>query len=274
MSNDPTTNERADHDSLIADREPSREPARQGVGNESAGDRTRPPEFDTDDPIEATVDADEGAIVLDGVTKRYGKTVALADVTLSTAPGIHGLIGPNGSGKTTLFRLIAGLSNPTAGRIDRPGAVGYSFQEPRFYPELTVRENLAVFRSLDDDPEPEAWVETLCDALRLEPAIHRRAGDLSGGFRKKLDLALALLSRPTVLLLDEPLADVDEFSRRKILDFFADYADDDRTIVVSSHNADAFEGLYDRVTILLDGELRADGDPDDPRVAKYRRYYG
>ncbi|WP_247731063.1 ATP-binding cassette domain-containing protein [Halovivax limisalsi] len=273
MSNDSTADGPADPDPPIDDRDSARESDRRIGDRERAG--PKPPGFEADDPIEATADAADGdAIVLEGVTKRYGTTVALADVTLSTEPGIHGLIGPNGSGKTTLFRLIAGLSNPTSGRIDRPAAVGYSFQEPRFYPELTVRENLAVFRSLDDDPEPRSWVETLCAELRLEPAVHRRAGDVSGGFRKKLDLALALLSRPSVLLLDEPLADVDEFSRRKILDFFADYADDDRTIVVSSHNAAAFEGLYDRVTILLDGELRADGAPDDPRVGKYRRYYG
>ncbi len=220
-------------------------------------------------------DSDGEAIVIENLTKRYGETVALDGVSLRTRPGVHGLIGPNGSGKTTLFRVIAGLSNPTAGRIERPASsVGYSFQKPRFYPELTVRENLAVFRSLDDDPEPDAWIETLLSELRLEPAAARRAGALSGGFRKKLDLALALLTRPQFLLLDEPLADVDEYSRRKILSFFERYSDADRTIMVSSHNAAAFETLYDRVTILFDGEVRADGAPDDHGVAKYRRYYG
>ena len=218
----------------------------------------------------------EGAIVLDGLTKRYGPTVALSDVSVETRPGtVHGLIGPNGSGKTTLFRLIAGLSNPTSGRIERPpGGVGYSFQEPRFFPELTVRENLAVFRSFEADPPPESWTQRLLDELRLEPAVDRRACELSGGFRKKLDLALALLPRPRYLLLDEPLADVDEYSRRTILSFFESYADADRTILVSSHNAAAFEGIYDRVTILVDGEVRADGEPDDERVARYRRHYG
>ena len=216
------------------------------------------------------------AIVLDGVTKRYGATTALEAVDLSIRPGtFHGLIGPNGSGKTTLFFLIAGLSNPTAGHVERPpGGVGYSFQEPRFFPELTVRENLSVFRSLDDDPEPADWTETLLTELRLEPAAHRRANELSGGFRKKLDLALALLSRPQFLLLDEPLADVDEYSRRRIVSFFDEYCTDDRAILVSSHNADAFEGRYDRITILVDGEVRADGPPDDPAVTPFRDRYG
>ncbi|WP_254861861.1 ABC transporter ATP-binding protein [Halovivax gelatinilyticus] len=233
-------------------------------------------DLEADSAVEATVeDPTDESIVIEELTKRYGETVALDGITLTVTPGVHGLIGPNGSGKTTLFHVIAGLSNPTAGRIERPpDAVGYSFQEPRFYPELTVRENLSVFRSLDDDPAPVDWIETLLSELRLEPAVDRRAGDLSGGFRKKLDLALAFLSRPTVLLLDEPLADVDEYSRRKILAFFEDYSDDDRTIVVSSHNAAAFEGLYDRITILFDGEIRADGPPDDPDVARYRRFFG
>ena len=243
-------------------------------------DSTGQPDDSTDRAENPTGRPDESApdsaIVLEGVTKRYGETTALQAVDLAIHPGtFHGLIGPNGSGKTTLFALIAGLSNPTAGRVERPsGGVGYSFQEPRFFPELTVRENLRVFRSLDDDPEPDEWTETLLTELRLEPAAHRRAGELSGGFKKKLDLALSLLSRPQFLLLDEPLADVDEYSRRRIVDFFDRYCTDDRAILVSSHNAAAFEGRYDRITILVDGEVRADGDPDDPSVTPYRDRYG
>ena len=213
------------------------------------------------------------AISLESVTKRYGTTTALEGVSLEIHPGtFHGLVGPNGSGKTTLFALVAGLARPSSGRVDRGTAtVGYSFQEPRFYPDLTVRENLEVFRGFVSDPPPASWTETVLEELRLEPAGHRRAGELSGGFRKKLDLGLALIKRPQYLLLDEPLADVDEYSRRRIGAFLESYqATEGRTVVVSTHNVDAFADRLDRLTVLVDGEIRFDGDPGDDVVGQYR----
>ncbi|MDJ1432477.1 ABC transporter ATP-binding protein [Halostagnicola sp. A-GB9-2] len=228
---------------------------------------------------------------LTDVTKRYGETTALdlEGATLAFRPGeFHGLVGPNGSGKTTLFRLLTGLSRPTSGTLERGEAtVGYSFQEPRFYPSLTARENLEVFRGFVGDPPPDSWIETLLEELRLEPAAHRRADELSGGFRKKLDLSLALVKRPQFLLLDEPLADVDDHSRRRIRAFLESYQSGtieggrgdesalepnsgDRTVVISTHNVDAFESALDRVTVLVDGTLRADGEPEADVVEQYR----
>ncbi len=224
---------------------------------------------------------------LTDVTKRYGETTALdlEGATLVFHPGeFHGLVGPNGSGKTTLFRLLTGLARPTSGNIHQGDAtVGYSFQEPRFYPSLTARENLEIFRGFVDDPPPDSWIETLLEELRLAPAAHRRADELSGGFRKKLDLSLALVKRPQFLLLDEPLADVDDYSRRRIRAFLESYqsgsegnedggdeASCERTIVISTHNIDAFESALDRVTVLVDGTLRADGEPEADIVEQYR----
>jgi ABC-2 type transport system ATP-binding protein len=198
--------------------------------------------------------------------------VALDGVSLAIEHGeFRGLLGPNGSGKTTLFRLIAGLERPTSGTVSRPDAsVGYSFQRPCFFEDLTVRENLRVFHRLLDDPPDWSWTEELIGGLRLDPADHRVAGDLSAGFATKLDLALALLGRPSVLLLDEPFADVDDYSRRRIRSFLADYRTDDRTIVVSTHNVEAFAPVLDRVTILLDGTLRYDGEPAADALGQYR----
>ncbi len=204
-------------------------------------------------------------ITLRGVTKHYGTVAALDDVSMTIDPDeFRGVIGPNGSGKTTLFRLIADLTRPTTGTIERPAAgIGYSFQEPRFFPDLTVRENLSVFRSLADDPPPTSWLDTLIDELRLDPAVHRRAGDVSGGFRKKLDLALAFVKRPQFLLLDEPLADVDKPSQRGILAFLQEYQAAGRTVVVSTHEVDTFEDLLGHVTILVDGAIQEDGPAAD-----------
>lgn len=236
------------------------------------------------------------AVTVDAVTKRYGtpsrfaragaagrrpgvddgQVVALDDVSLTVERGeFHGLLGPNGSGKSTLFRLIAGLERPTAGTIVRPDStIGYSFQRPCFFEDLTVRENLRVFRSLQDDPPSREWVESLIEGLRLAPADHRIAGDLSGGFSTKLDLALALLSRPTVLLLDEPFTDVDDYSRRKIRSFLEDYRGEDRTVLVSTHNVEDFAPLLDRVTVVLDGTVRYDGEPAEDALGQYREILG
>lgn len=213
------------------------------------------------------------AITIENVTKRYGEVTALDDVSLEMRPGeFHGFVGPNGSGKTTMYRMIAGLTAPTEGTIDRGDAtVGFSFQEPRFFPELTVRQNIEVFRSFDDDPEPDEYMESLIDDLRLRPAVHRRASDVSGGFRKKLDLVLALIKKPEIVLLDEPLADVDDYSRRRILSFLEKYQKEGRTVVVSTHNVESFTDLFTRFSIIVDGELLSDGDPESDVIGQYRR---
>jgi len=218
-------------------------------------------------------DAAEPGFVVDDVTKRYGDVTALSAVSLAVEAGrFHGLVGPNGSGKTTLFHLLSGLTRPTAGTVERPddGAVGVGFQQPRFYPDLTVRENISVFRSFAADPPPESWTETLLEELRLAPAAHRPGGDLSGGFRTKLDLALAMLRRPKYLLLDEPLADVDDHSRRRIVDFLGEYVADGHGIVVSSHNVEDFDAVLDRVTVLADGTVEYDGPAEADALQRYR----
>lgn len=210
--------------------------------------------------------------VLEAVTKRYDEVTALSEVSVTVEPGsFHGLVGPNGSGKTTLFYLLSGLARQTSGRIDRPDdTVGVGFQKPRFYPDLTVRENLSVFHSFAADPPPTEWTETLLEELRLEPAAHRKAADLSGGFRTKLDLALAMIKRPTYLLLDEPLTDVDDHSRRRIISFLAEYPGEKRSVVVSTHNVEAFGEVFDRVTVLVDGTVALDGPAEDDMIAQYR----
>ena len=228
----------------------------------------------TGDSTESETEPSTAGIVLEGVTKRYGATTALDDVSLGIRPGtFHGLVGPNGAGKSTLFALLTGLARPTDGRVTRTvDSVGYSFQEPRFYPDLTPRENLAVFRSMAADPPPTEWIDTLLEELRLEPAADRRAADLSGGFRSKLDLALALVSRPRIVLLDEPLADVDDHSAGRIVDFLASYRRDrpDRAVVVSTHDVASFAPELERLTVVVDGAIRFDDAPEDDVLEQYR----
>lgn len=192
---------------------------------------------------------------VEDVTKRFGSVVALDGVTLSVADGFHCLVGPNGSGKSTLFRLLLGLSRPTAGRVRAEARMGVAFQEPSFYDDLTVAENLDVFGGfVGADPD---WREAVVENVELADALQRPAGDLSTGYAKKLDLALALLKRPDVVLVDEPLADLDDVTKARLVGFLAEYADE-AAVFAATHNLDTFESVCDRLTVLVDGEVRLD----------------
>ena len=215
-------------------------------------------------------------LAVEAVTKRYGDVLALDGCSLELeATGLHCLLGPNGSGKTTLIRLLLGLERPTSGTVSRGDvAVGTGFQQPSFYPSLTVRENLAVFGQFHDDGG-EAWREELLDGLGLRPALDRRAGDLSGGFARKLDLALAFQARPAVVVLDEPLSGLDDVSRERLLEFLRAYAADGNAILVSTHRITTFAPHLDRLTVLHDGSVvldrpRADLAVDDPETLQQR----
>jgi ABC-2 type transport system ATP-binding protein len=194
------------------------------------------------------------------VTKRYGDVLALEECSIEiSSTGFHCLVGPNGSGKTTLLRLLLGLEHPTTGAVTRSAvSVGAGFQRPSFYPTLSVRENLDVFARVNDGAH-EAWRERLLDELRLRSALDRPAGDLSGGFSRKLDLALALQRRPAVVLLDEPLGALDDVAQARLVEFLEAYATDDHAVVVSTHRLGRFEGVVDRLTVLHDGAVRFDG---------------
>lgn len=199
---------------------------------------------------------DDGNIVLDAVSKTYGDVVAVDDVSLRFGDGqYHCLLGPNGSGKSTVFRLVLGLTQPTSGTVAVPSAVvGCGFQRPNFYPGLSVRENVRVFASLVGADDWE-WNRTVVEELRLERALDRRAGELSGGFARKLDLALALIKRPEFLLLDEPLGALDDVSKERFLEFLSDYAGGDNTVVVATHQLTEFERDVDRVSVMHRGEV-------------------
>lgn len=205
------------------------------------------------------------------LTKSYGEATALDGVSVSWDGGLHCVAGPNGSGKSTLVRVLAGLTRPDAGTVRTPDSLGLAFQTPNVYPDLTVAENLDVFGALAGAGED--WRATLVDQLRLDPVVGRPARELSGGFRKKLDLALALLKRPDALLLDEPLADLDPATRRRLVATAVQYADA-HTVVACTHHLSAFADDYASLTVLVDGavavELDAADAPDGPAAAYER----
>ncbi|MFB6111445.1 MAG: ATP-binding cassette domain-containing protein [Halobacteriaceae archaeon] len=214
----------------------------------------------------------ETGLVVEDLRKRYEGVTALAGVSLEVPDGaVHALAGPNGSGKTTLLAALAGLVTPTSGTIRRPpGAVGVGFQEPNVYPSLSVRENLAVFGAMVD-AEP-SWRASLAERLRLRPVMDREVGALSDGYRKKLDLALATLRKPPLLLFDEPLADLDDLTSRRLVELVEELATSGRVIVVSTHDVDAFATPLDGLTVLYDGRVisAATGDALERPGETYR----
>jgi ABC-2 type transport system ATP-binding protein len=195
-------------------------------------------------------------IEVDGVTKTYGDVVALDDISVRIEEGTyHCLLGPNGSGKSTLLRVILDLTQPDSGGVSLPSSavIGCGFQRPKFYPDLSVWENIDVFASMIG-AEDEEWNETVVEKLRLTPALGKEAATLSGGYARKLDLALAMMKQPDFLLLDEPLAALDDVSKLQLLDFLQEYTEMGNTIVASTHYVRAFEEYLDRVTLMFEGE--------------------
>lgn len=189
------------------------------------------------------------------LTRHYGTVTAVRGVDFEIREGFHALVGPNGSGKTTLLRCILGLTHPSGGQVEVEGTVGAAFQRPSFYETLTARENLDTFGALVD--ADDEWVRSVVDRLGLEPALDRIAGDLSGGFARKLDVALALVERPDHLLLDEPLGDLDDVTREGFVRFLAEYAGT-RGVLVSTHNLAAFEKHVDHLTVMHRGRVLVD----------------
>jgi ABC-2 type transport system ATP-binding protein len=216
------------------------------------------------------------AVDIQGVTHRYGDHVALRDVTLRVSPGtLYGLLGPNGSGKTTLFRVLSTLMPPSEGRAhvfgenpaQSPDAVrrrlGVVFQDEALDEALTVRENLRVQAALYGlhGADRRDRIDDLLRRLDVADRVDDAVGTLSGGLRRRVDLARGLLHRPDLLLLDEPTTGLDPGARRA---FWAAIdtlrAAEGTTLLLATHLMDEAERC-DRVGILSDGRLVADDTP-------------
>ena len=147
-----------------------------------------------------------------GITKRYGRRAVLRDVDVTIEAGrIIGIVGENGSGKSTLLQILAGFLPATSGVVERFGAVGYCPQDSLVFEALTVTENLRYFAGASGltGPAFDQRTESLLEALSLADSRHRLVAELSGGSKQKVNLIVALLGNPAVLLLDEPCSGLD-----------------------------------------------------------------
>jgi ABC-2 type transport system ATP-binding protein len=211
----------------------------------------------------------EAALEARDLVKRYGEREALRGVSFAADPGeLVAIIGPNGAGKTTLLSILAGILDPDGGGLSvGSGAVGWVPQQAALYRRLTVEENLLLFARLEKHPDPRASVAEMLELTGLGERREEIVARLSGGNQQRINIAIGLLSRPTVLLLDEPSVGLDPRQRARLWEFVSGLAGRGTTVIFSTHDIQEAERYGSRLLVLADGEALFDGSPDDLREA-------
>ena len=204
-----------------------------------------------------------------GLVKRYGGRAALRGVGVTASPGeLLAVIGPNGAGKTTLLSILAGIVRPEEGEIHLPhGEVGWVPQQAALYRRLTVAENLRLFARLERHPDPDATVAEMLELTGLGDRRDDQVARLSGGHQQRINIAIGLLARPVVLLLDEPSVGLDPRQRARLWEFVSGLAARGTTVIFSTHNIQEAERYGDRLLVLADGELLFHGSDDELRAS-------
>ena len=220
----------------------------------------------------------EPSIIIEHLGKKYQDVTALDDLTLQVAKGeLFGLLGPNGAGKTTTINILCGLVKPTTGigtvcgydvvkeSLKVKDLIGVCIQETAIYPYLTGTENVELFGNLHtmNKAELNARRNMLLTKMGLSEDAKRRAGNYSGGMKRRLSLILALINDPQIAFLDEPTVAMDPQSRHAVWDFLKELKKDEKTIILTTHQMDEAEELCDRVGIIDHGKLIALGAPKE-----------
>jgi ABC-2 type transport system ATP-binding protein len=219
-----------------------------------------------------TLDSDDDAVRVRGLSKRYGDQVALDGVDLTVARGeVLALLGPNGAGKTTLVEILEGHRRADAGAVSVLGfdpakrergfreRIGVVLQETGLDPEIKVREALALYSAAY--PRRRDLDEVL-ELVGLADRAGARARDLSGGQRRRLDLALGIVGDPELVFLDEPTTGFDPAARRQSWELIDGLRDLGKTILLTTHYMDEAQHLADRIVVLARGTVIADDTPD------------
>ena len=178
------------------------------------------------------------------------------------------IIGPNGAGKTTLLSILAGILKPDAGELGvDAGAVGWVPQQAALYRRLTVEENLLLFARLEGHDDPHASTEEMLELAGLGERRGEIVARLSGGNQQRINIAIGLLSRPAVLLLDEPSVGLDPRQRARLWEFVSGLAGGGTTVIFSTHDIQEAERYGRRLLVLADGESLFDGPAEELREA-------
>jgi lipopolysaccharide export system ATP-binding protein len=216
----------------------------------------------------------------EGLVKRFGRWTVVNEVSLEVGEGeVVGLLGPNGAGKTTTFHMITGFIRPEQGTITLDGhditrmpvykrarlGLGYLSQEPSIFRKLSVEDNVKAILEMLGVPKAEqvARVDELLAKFNVSHLKKQRGGTLSGGERRRVELARALASRPSFLLLDEPFTGIDPIVRAEIQDIVRKLRDDGLGILITDHNVRETLEITDRAYIMYDARVLLSGTSDD-----------
>lgn len=210
------------------------------------------------------------------ITKQYKDKCAVDDVSLKLTPGVWGLLGANGAGKTTLMRMIAGILRPTSGCVRYDGVetetlkeafrdiFGYLPQEFGFYPGFSVQdylEYIAALKGLTKSVSKER-IQTLLKRVSLENVRNKKISKLSGGMKRRVGIAQALLNEPEVLVLDEPTSGLDPGERVKFRNLLSEFAQD-RIVLISTHIVSDIEYIATCNAVMKDGRIIATGKTEE-----------
>jgi ABC-2 type transport system ATP-binding protein len=220
----------------------------------------------------------ESAITIENLTKKYEDKMAVQNLSLQVSKGeLFGLLGPNGAGKTTTISILCGLIKPTSGTAKIYGydvlketqkvkeLIGVCIQETAIYPYLTGIENLALFGNLYGMKKKTIRERSnlLLERMGLKDDAKRLTAKYSGGMKRRLSLALALIHDPQIAFLDEPTVAMDPQSRHAVWDFIKEQKTKGKTIILTTHYMEEAEELCDRVGIIDHGKLIALGTPKE-----------
>ncbi|MEV0678279.1 ABC transporter ATP-binding protein [Actinosynnema sp. NPDC050436] len=222
--------------------------------------------------VTGTVDESATAVRADGLGKRYGAKWVLRGCAFELPAGrVAALVGANGAGKTTLMSVLKGLLNADEGTVRTAGRVAFVAQEKPVYRRFTAAEMLEVGKRLNlvwDQDRAVRWLE------RFEIPLTRPCGKLSGGQQAQVAFALAIGARPTVLMLDEPLANLDPLARREVTaELLAEVEETGMTVLLSTHVVAELAGVADYLLLLAGGRLLAGGDVDE-LLTRHASYAG
>ena len=218
------------------------------------------------------------AIAIENLTKDYGDVRALDGLSLSISEAeVFGLLGPNGSGKTTTINCLTGILKPTGGKVRVGGfdvqtqgseareIMGVSPQETAVYSYLTGKENVELFGRLYSVSKRTLGprVDYVLEKVGLTDEAGRRVGKYSGGMKRRVSIAMALVTDPKIVLLDEPTVGMDPQARRSVWDFVLELRDNSKTVVLTTHYMEEADELCDEVGIIDHGKLIELGSPSD-----------
>ncbi|MBQ9431812.1 MAG: LPS export ABC transporter ATP-binding protein [Kiritimatiellae bacterium] len=219
-------------------------------------------------------------LTAESLVKEYGQRTVVNGISLHASCGeIVGLLGPNGAGKTTTFYMVVGLVRPNSGTVSFRGeditampvfqrarrGLGYLAQEASIFRKLTVEENvMAILETLEElsKAERRERLDELLGGLNLTKVAKQRAYTLSGGERRKLEIARALVRKPAILMLDEPFSGVDPLAVHDIQEIVKDLRDRGLGIIVTDHNVRETLSIVDRAYLVYDGQVLCEGSSD------------